>query len=136
MRTLTPTQEDYLRAIYYLHQKHQREVRPVEVARYLNLAKQTVTERLQNLVKNGLVAHEHYGKITLTKRAEEIAQKLTYKHRLIEVFLHTLLKRPKNKVHEEAHKLEHAFTDESISSLKDLLGNPKVDPHGQPIRTR
>lgn len=133
MRTLTPTQEDYLRGIYYLHQKYQRDVKPVELARYLNLTKQTVTGRLQNLVKNGLVAHEHYGKIVLTKQAEEIAQKLTYKHRLIEVFLYSLLKRPKNKVHEEAHKLEHAFTDKSIEALKKLLGNPKEDPHGQKI---
>ena len=131
MRTLTSTREDYLRAIYSLGQGV--EVKPIEISRYLKLSKQTVTERLQELSKNGLVKYKRYGSVSLTTEGLQVAQRLTYKHRVIESFLYTLLKQPKNKVHEEAHRLEHAFSDRSIKALHSLLGKPKTDPHGSII---
>ena len=131
MRTLTPTREDYLRAIYSLGQGV--EVKPIEISRYLKLSKQTVTERLQELSKNGLVKYKRYGSVSLTTEGLQVAQRLTYKHRVIESFLYTLLKQPKNKIHEEAHRLEHAFSDRSIKALHNLLGNPRTDPHGSKI---
>jgi len=131
MRTLTQTQEDYLRAIYCLGEN--KSVKPVEISRYLNLAKQTITERLQDLAEHGLVNYKRYGSASLSKQGQKIAQNLTYKHRVIEVFLHKLLKQPKDKIHVEAHRLEHAFSDDSINKLHKLLGRPKLDPHGKPI---
>lgn len=131
MRTLTSTREDYLRAIHSLGQGV--EVKPVEISRYLKLSKQTITERLQDLSKDGLVIYKRYGSASLTTKGQRVAQKLTYKHRVIESFLYTLLKQPKDKVHEEAHRLEHAFSDKSIKALHNLLGKPKVDPHGSII---
>ncbi len=128
---ITTTQEDYLRAIYSLGQG--TDVKPIEISRYLRLSKQTVTERLQELSKNGFVNYKRYGSASLTNEGLHIAQRLTYKHRVIESFLHTLLKQPKNKVHEEAHKLEHAFSDKSIKALHNLLGKPRTDPHGSEI---
>lgn len=131
MRTLTSTKEDYLRAIHSLGQGV--EVKPVEIARYLKLSKQTITERLQDLSKDGLVNYKRYGSASLTTKGQRVAQKLTYKHRVIESFLYTLLKQPKDEIHEEAHRLEHAFSDKSIKALHGLLGKPKIDPHGSKI---
>lgn len=131
MRTLTNTQEDYLRAIYYLGPSSK--VHPTEIARYLNLTKQTVTERLQVLAEQKLVYYKRYSPTHLTKKGTLIAKKLTRKHRIIESFLYTMLKRPKNKIHEEAHALEHAFSDASITALYKLLGKPEYDPHGSII---
>ena len=131
MRTLSSTREDYLRAIYSLGQG--TEVKPVEISKYLKLSKQTVTERLQDLSKDGFVKYKKYSSVSLTSAGLQIAQRLTYKHRVIESFLYTLLKQPKNKIHEEAHRLEHAFSDKSIKALHNLLGKPKSDPHGSKI---
>lgn len=131
MRTLTSTREDYLRAVYSLGQGE--DAKPIEIARYLKLSKQTVTERLQELSKSGLVNYKRYGSVSLTTEGMQIAQHLTYKHRVIETFLHAFLKQPKDKVHEEAHRLEHAFSDKSIKALHDLLGKPRIDPHGSII---
>jgi len=128
---ITSTREDYLRAIYSLGLG--LEVKPIEISRYLKLSKQTVTERLQELSKNGLVNYKRYRSVSLTAKGLKIAQRLTYKHRVIESFLYILLKHPKNKVHEEAHRLEHAFSDKSIKALYKLLGKPKSDPHGSKI---
>jgi len=44
-----------------------------------------------------------------------------------------VLKIDSKNVHQEAHRLEHAFSDDSINKIKKLLGNPKKDPHGKPI---
>ena len=38
-------------------------------------------------------------------------------------------------VHEEAEALEHALSDRALDQTDALLGNPRVDPHGDPIPT-
>jgi len=130
---VTATKEDYLRAIDHLEEEYQREIRSIEVANYLNLSKSTVSERLKELKDQNFIQHGKYSSVSLSKQGKEIARNLTYKHRIIETFLHSTLKLNKNKIHNEAHKLEHAFSDESINKLKNFLGNPHLDPHGQPI---
>jgi DtxR family Mn-dependent transcriptional regulator len=87
----------------------------------------------KELNKEGLISYKKYSKLKFTSKGRKIAQKLTSKHRLIELFLKKILKIQSKKIHEEAHRLEHAFGDESIRSLRRLLHNPKTDPHGKPI---
>lgn len=132
--SMTSVQEDYLRAIFYLSGAEEKEVQPIQIAQYLHLKKHTVTERLQALSTQGYVRYQRYASVSLTKKGKTIAKKLTNKHRLIEVFLHRILNRPVHTIHEEAHRLEHAFSDASIQALKTLLDNPSVDPHGSPIK--
>jgi DtxR family Mn-dependent transcriptional regulator len=36
-------------------------------------------------------------------------------------------------VHEEAHRIEHAVSDRLAGALSAYLGNPRYDPHGDPI---
>ncbi len=133
MSKITPTREDYVRAVYRL-QEGGKIVRSIDIARYLVLARSTVSERLQDLEKARLIKSDRSGGISLTKQGQRLAERLTYKHRLIEVFLHTILKVDSEKVHAEAHKLEHAFSDESITKLAKFLGNPSKDPHGKKIK--
>lgn len=132
-KTLTSTKEDYLRAIFVLLEKDGGKVGTTDIAKYLNLSKSTVSERLQELMAQKLINPSFYSSIKLTAKGKKIAKKLTYKHRLIEVFLNKTLKVSKTRVHPEAHKLEHAFSDKVINKLSKFLGNPKRDPHGVPI---
>ena len=126
------SREDYLRAVYHLMEEN-KEVRSVEVADYLNVTKPSVSEMLKELSKEGLIEYKKYSKVKLTGKGHKIARNLTSKHRIIERFLKDMLKINKKKVHDEAHRLEHAFSDDSIGKLRKLLGNPKQDPHGKPI---
>lgn len=133
MIKITPTREDYIRGISLLSDK-QNTVRMVDICRNLKLARSTVSERIKDLEHAKLIKSDHDHGIQLTKKGNEIAKNLTYKHRLIEVFLHdTLGISPKN-VHAEAHRLEHAFSDEVIAKLDKFLGSPSKDPHGNSIK--
>ncbi|MCA9359499.1 metal-dependent transcriptional regulator [Candidatus Kaiserbacteria bacterium] len=138
MRTISKTQilsatkEDYVRAIYTL-QESSDEAGVTQIADKLGLSKSTVSERLKDLAQDGFVIANPYSQVELTKKGVDAGKKLTYKHRLIEVFLHSVLKVPKDKVHEEAHRLEHACSDEVIQKLAKFLDYPENDPHGTAI---
>ncbi len=138
MRTNIPTKpinaarEDYVRAIYIL-QESTAEVGVTSIAERLNLSKSTVSERLKGLVKDGLVTADPYASVWLTKKGLDVGKKLTYKHRIIEVFLSQILGVPDNQVHEEAEKLEHACSDDVIKRIAKLLNHPTSDPHGSLI---
>lgn len=129
---ITATKEDYLRAIYILGQSI-KEVGVTQIALKLKLSKSTVSERLKELVRDGLVVADPYAAVSLTKKGLDIGTKLTYKHRVIEVFLYQVLKMKKELIHAEAERLEHACSDEVIKRLAKFLHNPKSDPHGSAI---
>ncbi len=129
---ISDTKEDYIRAIYIL-QEDTGSAGVTQIAEKLRLSKSTVSERLKDLVLDGLVNAEPYAEVKLTEDGLDVGKKLTYKHRIIEVFLNTVLEIPKARVHKEAHLLEHACSDEVIQKLAKFLHNPKTDPHGTPI---
>lgn len=129
------TKEDYLRAIYHFQEEQASGlgVSSVDISKYLNVSKSSVSEMLGKLVKNGLVKHTSYGKVALTKKGLKESMNVTKKHRIIEAFLSKVLKIKSKATHNEAHRLEHAFSNESISSIKKLIKNTRSCPHGKPI---
>ena len=56
-------------------------------------------------------------------------------HRLIEAFLAEALEMPWDRVHDEAEVLEHYISEELERRIAEKLGNPALDPHGDPIPT-
>jgi DtxR family transcriptional regulator, Mn-dependent transcriptional regulator len=132
---ISPAREDYVRAIYLLQEAGET---PgiIEIAKRLNLSKSTVSERIKELTEDGLTISKPYSSISLTARGAAIGRDMTYRHRLIEVFLHQTLKLPKELIHDEAERLEHAFSDEAIRLLDCFLKHPTYDPHGSPLPKR
>ena len=111
----------YLKTIYLLKQENHEDPRPLAIAQELDIAKGSVSEMLHKLAQEGLIQHESYGKVLLTKKGSAQAQKVLGKYEIIRDFLSNILKVNPKKVHEEACNLEHAFSDESIERLKKLL---------------
>lgn len=132
-KPLSATREDYLRAIHRIQEENKGLASTTETARYLHLSKSTVSERLKDLMRDGLVVPDKYSAIKLTARGRKLAQSITFKHRILEVFLHSTLKVPSKKVHAEAHRLEHGVSNEVAKRLNRFLGKPKRDPHGMRI---
>ncbi len=132
MSRITPTREDYIRSIYCFKERGIN-VRIIDIARDLRLARSTVSERIKDLQAAKFIKSDRDEGIALSQTGLSLARHLTYKHRLIEVFLHKTLGIDPKKVHMEAHKLEHAFSDEVITRLAKFLGHPSTDPHGEKI---
>lgn len=131
---LTATREDYIRAIYKVAEESDTPVRIGDVAERLGLAKSTVSERVKELISIKLVRPDaQSARYQLTKKGVQAAQELTYKHRIIETFLYTILQLPEDQVHAEAHELEHACSDLVIQQMAVTMNHPSEDPHGQPI---
>lgn len=129
---ISPTREDYIRAIYLLEEGGEAPGIQ-QIANRLGLSKSTVSERIKELTRDGLTISKPYSTITLTKQGYAIGKRMTYKHRLIEVFLHETLKLPTDLIHAEAERLEHAFSDKAIEQLAIFLKHPTHDPHGSII---
>jgi DtxR family Mn-dependent transcriptional regulator len=54
----------------------------------------------------------------------------------LEVFLLQTLGYSWDEVHDEADRLEHVISEEFEERIAESLGNPRLDPHGDPIPTR
>ena len=71
----------------------------------------------------------------LTPAGRRAALRMVRRHRLIEAYLVAYLGYSWDAVHDEAERLEHAISDELAERMAAALGNPGVDPHGDPIPT-
>ena len=130
--TLTRSVEDYLKAIYRLS----GDIRPAstsEIAQHLALAPASVSGMIKRLSEQGLLEHERYRGVQLTPEGRRVALRMLRRHRLIESYLVAHLGYSWDTVHDEAERLEHAVSDDLVERMADALGNPRVDPHGDPI---
>ncbi len=107
-----------------------------ELAERLQVARPSVTGMLKKLETEGYILREPYRAVRLTRRGRRAARTVIRRHRLIETFLVETLGMSPHEVHEEAHRLEHAMSEEVIERLDRWLGRPELDPHGRPIPGR
>ena len=87
----------------------------------------------KKLDTKGLLNYEKYQKLRLTKKGEKMALNVVRKHRLWEAFLHKTFDMSLHEIHREAELLEHETSDFLAEKISAYLGNPKFDPHGDPI---
>src|SRR6201995_5558206 len=128
----TFTEENYLKAIYHLAQECDS-VSTNQIAASLNTKAASVTDMLKKLADKELINYAKYQGVTLTAEGEKIALSIVRKHRLWEYFLVEKLNFKWDEVHDVAEELEHISSKELIDRLDDFMGNPKYDPHGDPI---
>ncbi|MCW4008061.1 MAG: metal-dependent transcriptional regulator [Candidatus Bathyarchaeota archaeon] len=119
--------EDYLKTIYELSQNG-KAVGTTEISQTLKIAPASVTEMLKKLANKGYITYSPYHGTTLTSEGRRIAEKIVRKHRLLERFLHDVLKIDKEKVHSQACEMEHSLSDEAEESLCRFLRHPDSCP--------
>ncbi|EHP85464.1 metal-dependent transcriptional regulator [Methanotorris formicicus] len=122
--------EDYLERIYIFIQKHKRPVKTTELARILHVNPSAITSMAKKLHSEGYIIYEPYVGIQLTEKGEEIAKKVIRKHRIIEDFLKEFLKLDEKKATEEACKIEHAISEETVEKLYDFMIKIKKEIKG------
>ena len=124
--------ENYLSEIYKLEQSKIK-VKTNIIAKKLDISNAAVTDILKKLSSNGLILYERYKNIQLTKKGKDYASVIVRRHRIWEIFLNQIVGLPWDKVHDEAHRLEHSSSDELIDRIEEMLNYPEFDPHGDPI---
>ena len=127
-KRLTRGIEDYLEAIYVLDLEREV-VRVRDIAGALSISMPSVTGMLAKLKKRGLVKHERYESVSLTKRGRERAEAVYKRHREIRQFLELILGIKKDRAEEQACRLEHAVSEETLSRLTkliDYIGNCRL----------
>lgn len=91
---------------------------------------------VKRLGELGLVEHEPYHGVSLTPEGRRVALEVLRHHRLLELYLAESLGVSWDRVHEEAEVLEHVLSEELEELIAARLGDPRLDPHGDPIPTR
>lgn len=126
-------EENYLKAIYALEEKLQKNISTNILANKTQTKASSVTDMLKKLAVKELVTYKKYQGVQLTKKGREVALKVVRKHRLWEYFLVNKLNYRWDEVHDIAEQLEHIKSETLIDRLENFLKSPKFDPHGDPI---
>ena len=118
--------DDYIRIIYELDSEDGKGVKPIDIAKSLGIRKASVTEMVNKLANEKLVKTKPYANIFLTQKGKKTAESLSDRHKIIKEFLIKLLKFNDVKAYDEAHKLEHAFSDDTIEILKRMVEGKQI----------
>nr|MBN1228793.1 metal-dependent transcriptional regulator [Anaerolineae bacterium] len=132
---ISKEREDYIKTIYHL-QQDESPVRTTTIARAMKVEPASVTGVIKRLAELGYLDHQPYKGVSLTELGEKIALEVIRHHRLIELYLIEALGYEWDEVHDEAERLEHAVSFKFIERIEKALGNPAIDPHGDPIPTQ
>lgn len=132
---VTARVEDYAKAIYAIEGR-EGSASTNALAERLGVRAPTVTAMLKHLNKLGLVVYERYRGVRLTKAGRKVALEVMRHHRLLELYLAESLGLGWDQVHAEAEVLEHVLSEELEEVIAARLGDPTLDPHGDPIPTR
>lgn len=133
MNFLTQSEENYIKAIYYLEKTLGKPVGTNDLANRMDTKASSVTDMVRRLSEKSLIQYEKYKGCQLTKEGNIAALKTIRKHRLWETFLVEKLNFGWEEVHEVAEQLEHIQSVKLTDCLDEFLAYPKFDPHGDPI---
>jgi DtxR family transcriptional regulator, Mn-dependent transcriptional regulator len=132
----TAAVEDYTKAIYSLTGWGPETASTNDLATRLGVKPGSVSAMIKKLDDAGLVERVPYHGVRLTAEGTRVALAVLRRHRLLELFLAEVLDVPWDRVHDEAEVLEHALSEDLTELISEKLGDPSVDPHGDPIPGR
>ena len=136
VRSFSPAVEDYLKAIYRLQGEAGDPVTTSALGSWLGVTAPSASGMLKKLDDLRLVVYVPYRGVRLTKAGRRAALGVVRRHRLLEAFLAEALGLSWDQVHDEAEVLEHAVSPGLCEAVAARLGDPRIDPHGDPIPTR
>lgn len=119
-KNMTASLEDYLEAVLVLSQK-ETSVRLTDIAAFLGVSKPSANRAVNTLTQRGFLEHETYGDITLTPGGETYAASVLHRHKLLKHFLIDSLGVNEETAEEDACKMEHVMSSETIEKLYDYL---------------
>ncbi len=119
MMTIRESAEDYLEAMLMMRERHGY-IRSVDVSDQLGVTKPSVSYAVKRLRENGYLLMDPDGRITLTEKGEEIAQRIYTRHRVLTEYL-CEIGVPEEIAREDACKIEHDISEETFAAIRNLL---------------
>jgi DtxR family Mn-dependent transcriptional regulator len=129
----TEAAAEYLMTIRYMHGEGQPVI-AARLAERLRVSPATVSEMVTRLVREGLLSVDSDSRqLNLTDAGRTAAERTFRRHALSEWLLTEVIGLGWAEADEEAHHLQHAFSDRVTDRIDELLGRPPTCPHGNPI---
>lgn len=119
MRT-NESQEMYLEVIYNIDQKNEV-IRSIDIANELGYSKPSVSRAINKLKKDGFIAQEPYGHITMTDAGKKMAEKIKNKHVYLTEYLCLSLGLDKELAEKDACRIEHVVSKETMIAVKEYV---------------
>jgi DtxR family Mn-dependent transcriptional regulator len=116
----TASMEDYLEAAIMLKEKGKK-VTVTALSKSIGVKKPSVDWALKKLSDAGLVVHEKYGDVKLTSEGVRIAEDVYRRHKALYSFLTDILKVTPHTAAEDACRMEHDLSRESIYRLEKFI---------------
>lgn len=125
--------EDVLKQIY--HMEHEGNAGSVlSLKGSIDISEEKLVKVIAGMESKGLI-RTNGTKISLRKEGSDYAVKIIRAHRLWEKYLADKTGVDKRQWHHLAELAEHKLTKEQVDDLALSLGDPRYDPHGDPIPT-
>lgn len=108
--------EMYLESILVLSRTNTH-IRAIDICEYMGYSKPSVSRALGLLKEGGYVISDKNGYLSLTEAGKEVAEKIYDRHTEISAFLE-LIGVSAEIAAEDACKIEHVISDESLEAIK------------------
>ena len=132
MSVLTQSKEDYLEAILVISLE-KKWVRVSDLADYLGVKMSSVAAGVRFLAEKGLVNHEKYGYIELTREGVRVAKQIYARHKTLYKFLHDFLGLSEPVAWRDACRMEHVLDAKTMKRLLKFLEFIETCPEGEPL---
>ncbi len=116
----TPSQEDYLEAIWIIVQA-KGYARVSDIAEHLGIQVASVSRMVKRLAEEGLLSRERYRGFSFTEAGALQGQKLYERHKTLEALIGLLLSWPPDRIYQIVEGIEHHFDPDSVQCLGRLV---------------
>ena len=128
----THTIEDYLMNMHVM-ERDQGEIVAARLAEMMKVSPATVAATLKRMKRDDWIVGKGRKALHLTDTGRAAAHSVIRRHMLVEWLLVKVFKMPVFETHEEAHNIEHAISPNLERRMREVLGDPQVCPHGNPL---
>jgi len=119
--------EDYLEGIYIIN-IGKKVVRVKELAEFLKVKTPSVVDAVSKLEKRGLVNHEKYGYLSLSREGISVAKSIYNKHEYIYKFLNEVLGVDEDNSEKDACGIEHHISKATLNKIVKFMNFIEKDP--------
>ena len=128
-KNMTPSKENYLKVLLEL--SGGEEVRSSDVAAALGITKASVSCMMKRLREEGYITKEKYGAVSLTEKGHKEAASVKKRYNLLKSFFVRILGVDTATAAEDACRIEHIISPESLAKIVEQLSCLCFDSEGE-----